>query len=149
MRVWVGKEENHCFCSSSCFSSNPACWKSSDGWLLPAPWASHPRQDLCRSPSLRDPRSGAVTGRKYHCPLCLSSPPPEAIRVLPIGTIARPPKRSPRAPSAWLRAHHPNTGNVSHECVFSCQRGRLLENPSTDKSTRKAKICRKSNFRLI
>ena len=129
MRVWVGKEENHCFCSSSCFSSNPACWKSSDGWLLPAPWASHPRQDLCRPPSLRDPRSGAVTGRKYHCPLRLLSPPPGATRVLLIGTIARPPKRSHGAPSAWLRAHHPNTGNVSHECVFSCQRGPFRKPP--------------------
>ena len=82
---------------------------------------SPPRQDLCRPPSLRDPRSGAVTGRKYHCPLCLSSPPPEAIRVLLIGWLARPPKRSLRALSAWLGAHHPGPGNVSDECVFSCQ----------------------------
>ena len=67
------------------------------------------------------PVRGAVTGRKYHCPLCLSSPPPEAIRVLLIGWVARPSKRSLCAPSAWLGAHHPGTGNVSDECVFSCQ----------------------------
>ena len=64
---------------------------------------------------------GAVAGRKYHYALHLSSPSPEAIRILSNGTIARPPKRSLGAPLTWLGAPHPGTGNVSVECIFCFQ----------------------------
>ena len=118
----------------------PAFGKSSNGWRLPAPRASHPRQDRCRLPSLPVTvlsRSDCDWTGVSLSPLSVMAAPGAVRRlrrsvVAPCGGMGKPktsisdfspppPTADRRAAAKLAYAHRNDNRNVSDEWIFSYQ----------------------------